>query len=222
MKWSFKDRILFVIVGFLGAAVIYLLGKTVRIKLINFQHHENIKKSGKRIIYAFWHNTLFYFAYYFRKREIYTLSSQSRDGEYMVRSLKNLGYHSVRGSSSKDPVRSLVEVKQRLEQGYDVGFTPDGPRGPIYSTKPGIIITARASGQPILPMICDFKRKWTLKSWDKFMIPKPFTKGIILFGEPIYIPKGTTKEEFEKYQDILKEQLDYLRERGKEFINSMD
>lgn len=222
MSWKFKDKILFSIVGFLGAAVIYLLGKTVRIKAINIQHHENIKESGKQVIFAFWHNTLFYFAYFFRGKQIYTLSSKSRDGEYMVRSLRNLGYNSVRGSSSKGAAKSLVEIKFKLDNGYDVGFTPDGPRGPIYSTKPGIIWTAKASGQPILPMTCDFKRKWVLKSWDKFIIPKPFSKGIIYFGEPIIIPKDTTKEDFAKYEIILKEKLDYLRDRTAEFIENMD
>lgn len=221
-KRGLKDRIQFFIVGILGAAFIYLLGKTVRIKLINFDHHRDIKACGKRVIYAFWHNTLLYFAYFFRRRHIYTLSSQSRDGEYMVRSLRNLGYDSVRGSSSRGAVKSLVEIKQKLDKGYDVGFTPDGPTGPLYSTKPGIIWTAKASGQPILPMVCNFKKKWILKSWDKFMIPKPFTRGIILFGEPIVVPRSTKKEEFQEYQDLLKERLDQLRDRCEEFIKNMD
>lgn len=220
-EWGLKDRILFYLIGKLGAAFIYLLGKTVRIKLINFDYHEDIKMSGRNIIYAFWHNTLLYFAYYFRGRHIYTLSSRSRDGEYMVRSLRNLGYDSVRGSSSKGAVKSLVEIKKKLDIGYDVGFTPDGPTGPIYSTKPGIIWTAKSSQQPILPMVCNFKRKWTLNSWDKFMVPKPFTKGIIYFGEPIYVPRDLNKEDLPKYERLLKERLDQIRDRAKEFIENM-
>src|SRR5690606_8916637 len=101
----------------------------------------------------------------------------------------------ARGSSSRQGMKAFIALARKIRnEGSDVAITPDGPRGPIYSMHSGILQLAEAGGVPITPVTCHYEKKWELKSWDRFQIPKPFTKCRLVFGEPVPVPEGATQE----------------------------
>jgi lysophospholipid acyltransferase (LPLAT)-like uncharacterized protein len=142
------------------------------------------------------------------------MTSQNRDGEYIARVIQRFGYGTVRGSSSRGSRGATVEVLRALKTGRDVGITIDGPRGPRYIAKPGAAYLARKSGSPVVPFCISANRKWVLRSWDHFQVPKPFSRIVVLIGKPIYVDPGTDREEMQIVEAQIQHSLDELRERG--------
>jgi lysophospholipid acyltransferase (LPLAT)-like uncharacterized protein len=127
--------------------------------------------------------------YAYRGRRISVLSSQSRDGELMARTIARLGIDTSRGSSSRGGVLGLRTLLQKAEEGWDIGFTPDGPRGPAGEVKPGVILVAAATGLPIVPVAIAASRAKRLHSWDRFLVPLPLSKVHFVYGEPLTVPR---------------------------------
>lgn len=127
-------------------------------------------------IYCFWHRCVFAAAYVFRNHDIRVLTSRSYDGEYIARIIERLGFRAVRGSSSRGALPGLRELQRELSRGEFVAFTIDGPRGPRYVAKPGPIHLGRITGAPIFPFYVAVEHAWILKTWDAFIIPKPFSR----------------------------------------------
>jgi lysophospholipid acyltransferase (LPLAT)-like uncharacterized protein len=125
------------------------------------------------------------------------LTSASNDGAMVAAAMKVFGLGSVRGSSSRRGVAALVGLKRALAEGLDICLTPDGPRGPRYKVQPGFLKLAEATGAPIIPIHLRFSNAWRLKTWDRFVIPKPFSRVEITFDEPIRIPRGLDEAAFE-------------------------
>lgn len=123
------------------------------------------------------------------------LVSQSKDGELIARICRAFGMECVRGSSSRGGAQALLEFKSLLEKGERIAFTPDGPRGPLREIQPGVLFMAQKSGVPIVPVSCGPQKRWIFKkSWDEFIIPKPFNTISILYGEPITVKEGDDLE----------------------------
>lgn len=193
-KRLLSDR-LFVYLGF---AFIKTISSTYRIKIVHPEIELNILKKGFVPIYASWHQRFFPgITFFATRRPISIMISQSRDGELIANIANLLGWHAVRGSSSRDGIRALHEIREKVRQGYKVGHIVDGPRGPFGVVKPGLLKIAQYSEMPILPTIISSQRKWIFNSWDRFMIPKPFSRVIISFGDEIYIPKHLKNIDFE-------------------------
>ena len=152
-------------------------------------------------------------SYYFRNRGIVVMTSRHRDGDYIAEVIQRLGYEAARGSSSRGSLGATREALAALRSGKDVGFAIDGPRGPRYVAKRGPTYIAWKSGHPILPFNVSVKRKWRLKSWDHFQIPKPFSRANVEIGEPIYIAADVPKERLAEYDRRVQEALDELRAR---------
>lgn len=135
------------------------------------------------LIIAFWHNQLFPIVHlqqhYLKNQKIAGLVSPSRDGAWLAHLLTMCGIHPVRGSSGARGGVALGELLDAIKEGYSVAITPDGPRGPLHRVKPGIVWLADQSLAPILTLKLDMKKYWALKSWDRFQIPKPFSKIIV-------------------------------------------
>jgi lysophospholipid acyltransferase (LPLAT)-like uncharacterized protein len=140
------------------------------------------------VIFSFWHNQIFCQTFIFRFQQIVVMTSRHFDGEYIARIIERFGYDTARGSSTRGAVRALLELKNHLQQGRDVAFTVDGPKGPPYRVKPGPVFLARKSGAPIIMLHSEPEKFWELRSWDRFRIPKPFTRTLVKFGRPLYIP----------------------------------
>lgn len=142
------------------------------------------------------------------------LISQSQDGEHIHRIIKCLGFHTVRGSSSKGGLRGLRGLVKAVEAGYDVAITPDGPRGPARQVQSGVIHLARHTGAPIVPITTSANRYKQFRSWDQFLVPYPFSKAVIFLGEPLFVPSDITEQEINAYQIRLQKELDRITEEA--------
>lgn len=210
-----KQKILNLIIPLLAYLTIKLLNKTLRVKVIGEDKVRQLKQEGKRIIYAFWHGRQSMLVPYMAKRQIVVMVSLSRDGEYQSKILKRFGYKICRGSYSRGGIRGLLNLIKELKAGFDAGFAVDGPRGPIYEPKEGIIFAAKKGNGYIVPVTASAKKKWILKkAWDKFLIPYPFTQGIIIFGLPYQI---SNEKDIKQECERLKEKLEAMTKQADEF-----
>jgi lysophospholipid acyltransferase (LPLAT)-like uncharacterized protein len=153
------------------------------------------------VIFAIWHNRLLMlppvFDPCFPSRQSVGLISASRDGELISSLIERSGYGTIRGSTSRKGVIALRQLVEALAAGSNVLITPDGPRGPAYEASQGVIFVAQKSGAAVVPMSMEFSRAWRLKSWDRFFVPRPFSKVRAIFGAPIHVKQTTDAEEFE-------------------------
>jgi len=187
------------IFSYFGLLIIKIISSTYKIRIVNPEIERNILKKRQVPIYASWHQRFFPGITFFATRKPITIMiSQSKDGELISRIVNVLGWYPVRGSSSKGGRQALREMQKRVREGYKVGHIVDGPRGPHGVVKPGLLIIAQVSGMPIVPVIISGEKKWVFNSWDRFMVPKPFSRVIIRFGDEIRIPKNMQQSNFEE------------------------
>ncbi len=160
-----------------------------------------------------WHNRLLFFAPAFpraiRKRCVAVVSA-SRDGQYVSDFIKCFGIGSLRGSSSKKGANALLGAVHAIQDGKNVVFTPDGPRGPRYVLKPGPVMLASKTGAPVVPLAINASRHWNVKSWDAFQIPKPFAKLTMIIGDPITVPPDLDADGIEKWRLIIEESMNAI------------
>ncbi|MFT5852933.1 MAG: lysophospholipid acyltransferase (LPLAT)-like uncharacterized protein [Verrucomicrobiales bacterium] len=168
------------------------------------------------LIWAFWHNRVFSLPYVYRKflptRQGAVLTSPSGDGEIIAQVMRNFGVDAVRGSSNKRAAAALRELVSWVKQENDIVITPDGPRGPRYQLQPGIIKVAQLTKTPVFPVHVRYSKCFRLKSWDAFMIPWPFSRVDVTFGEYHQVARTRSDEEFEterlRLENVLKQTAD--------------
>ena len=165
-----------------GSAVIRALAITWRVRVHNGTVPRTARAAGQRVIFALWHGELLPLLWQHRGEGVAVMISEHRDGEIIARIAESLGYATVRGSTSKGASRALIGLVRALESGRSVAVTPDGPRGPAHIFAPGAAIAAQRTGVPILPVRVSASRAWRLKSWDRFLIPKPFARVDVHYG----------------------------------------
>jgi len=185
--FTFPQRIALAIVPRLTAAILAIIGITLRFEVIAEEGAIPATPPAKGI-FCFWHQCTLPCGWYFRKFRCSILISRSFDGELIARTLSILGFDSVRGSSSRGGAAGLLALQQVLESGLPVIFTADGPRGPIYQTKMGPVKLAQMTQQLIGSFYLLPKRAWRLNSWDRFLIPKPFSKVIVSWSRSVAPP----------------------------------
>lgn len=201
---SLKDRVLAWAVSWLGWALVQFIAKTSRIHRHYPAGVKEFIRSDKPFIYAFWHRYQLLNAYLHRGENVYVLVSQSRDGELIARALHHFGMKTVRGSSSRRAAGALLELIRRAKDGNRLAFTPDGPRGPLGSVHQGVIAAARETGLPILSLAWAGTRVKELSSWDRFIVPLPFSRYHVSYGDMIYIEPGESDEVAEeKIRDAM-------------------
>ena len=188
---SFKVRMS----GWFIATLIKLYSLTLRFRLEDQAGLEDLSGS---VIWAFWHNRLLTLPVFYRRkarhRLLCVLSSPSKDGAVVSAIVRRFGMDSVRGSNNKRAAQSLVECRRRLLSGFDLAVTPDGPRGPVYVAAAGVVQLARLTGRPVMPVRVDYSRKWRLKSWDRFQIPKPFARVTVTVLPPAGFADGSIED----------------------------
>lgn len=154
-----------------------------------------------RYIGALWHNRLLLLPHvirhYLPQRHGAALISASRDGALLADIVQRFGFDVVRGSSSRKGVAAMLQLADVMANGRDAVITPDGPRGPAYETGPGIVFLAQKSGAAVVPINMEYSSCWRLKSWDRFILPRPFSTVRLVFGTPHLVPATATDEEFE-------------------------
>ena len=173
--------------------------------------------AGPRI-FCFWHQCVLPCTIYFRTTGATILISRSFDGELVTRVLELFGFHAVRGSSSRGAREGLLGLKQVIEDGGPAIFTADGPRGPIYQTKMGPIKLAQVTGAPIGAFHLQPERAWVMKSWDRFLIPKPFTRICVSWGRWTHVPTDLSSEHFESKREELNANIECARLRALEYL----
>jgi lysophospholipid acyltransferase (LPLAT)-like uncharacterized protein len=159
------------------------------------------KVTAQNYIASLWHNRLLIFPFVLRRffpdRHGAALISASRDGELLADAIKRFDYDVVRGSSSRLGASAILQLSQTLASGRDVVITPDGPRGPVYELGPGIVFLAQKSGAAVVPVNIEYSSCWRLKSWDRFILPRPFAKVHVIIGSPHHVELSETPEQFE-------------------------
>jgi lysophospholipid acyltransferase (LPLAT)-like uncharacterized protein len=213
-KFTRWQRFMIFLASYLGYALVYLIGCTLRWEVHGWEHWESIFAAGKRAIYTIWHGRVLPATWFWRKRGIVALNGQNFDAEYVSRLMRMHGYGSVRGSSSRGGMRALREMAKCLRKGLDVGFTIDGPRGPRYEAKIGPVLLAKQTGAAIFCIHVSTKGHIQLNSWDHFQIPFPFTRALMLMAPPIYVPPDATRQVILEKHAEMQRTLDALREKG--------
>ncbi|MDI6780783.1 MAG: lysophospholipid acyltransferase family protein [bacterium] len=221
-----KERILYIILPLLAEILIRLLFCTIRLRVVG---EENVKcgmrnvdfesdiSHSPQVIYAFWHGQQFLLVPYMSQRDIILMSSLSKDGEYQAKILQRFGYRIVRGSSAKGGMRGLIGLIKGIKDGYDCGLAVDGPIGPIYEPKEGVIALARKTGAYIVPLVSATRHKWIFEAaWDKYVLPKPFSHGLIAFGQPYKVGDDTS---IQQECAVLKERLNILSREADELVS---
>lgn len=216
-RYSRGERLIIRLASVAFYALIRLIGKTLRFEDVGYETIEKLEQSGKSPIYAVWHNRVCGGAYRLRNRKIVVITSQSFDGEYIARFLVRFGFGAVRGSSTRGGTGALVEMIRLNRAGIAMAFMVDGPRGPQYVVKPGVLALAKKTGNPILPVSFEFETFWTVKSWDRLRIPKPFSRVRFYCDAPIYVAADAGAEEIEKKRLLLQTKLDELTKLGEQW-----
>jgi lysophospholipid acyltransferase (LPLAT)-like uncharacterized protein len=175
---------------------------------------------GKNFIYAFWHGRQFLLFHSHRDSGVIIPASESRDGEIQAGILKRFGFEVVRGSSKRKGDRALLGMVDGLRKGKNVALAVDGPRGPVYEVKQGITYLAGKLDKPIVPVITSAKRYWILdKIWDKYLLPVPFTTGVVIYGEPITV-SGISEEHLEAKRQELERALNRLMGQADDYFKA--
>jgi lysophospholipid acyltransferase (LPLAT)-like uncharacterized protein len=175
------------------------------------------KPTSEGAIGAVWHNRLLIMPLvlkrFFPQREGAALISASRDGAWIAALVQRIGFDVVRGSSSRQGATAMLQMADLLARGRDVVIAPDGPRGPVYEMGPGIVLLAQKSGAAVLPLHLEYSGCWRVKSWDRFILPYPFSKVRVIFGPPHQVAATKTEEQFEVERSRLRNAMMALVER---------
>lgn len=195
------------------------IGKTMSIDA-RHAHNDFRRGSSKPFIYVLWHGRMFLPLYFVRNTGVYILVSEHRDGEIVTATLESAGYETVRGSTTRGGVKALAKLIRLAKEGAHLGFTTDGPRGPRWHFQPGAVFVAAKTGLPIVPIAGSANLSYYFKSWDSFQLPLPFSKGIIITGEPYYVTGGSNPENIEFHRDELEKRLIRLNCEADEIVGA--
>jgi lysophospholipid acyltransferase (LPLAT)-like uncharacterized protein len=217
-RFTLRQRIVLRIIIFLGHAVIRLIGPTLRIS-VSYEEGAQEKLDQRPLIASFWHSCMIPATYIFRDMGIRVMSSDSYDGQYMGRIIHKFGFVAVKGSSSRNAVRALLGLRRALEEGWTVAFTLDGPRGPRHKVKPGPVALARSSGLALTMFHAAVDKAWVLNSWDRLMIPIPFSRVLVRVGKLMPVPADATDADLDRYTAVLQAGLDRICEFAEAHVN---
>jgi lysophospholipid acyltransferase (LPLAT)-like uncharacterized protein len=213
--YPLKDRFLIRAADLAFFVLIKLIGRTVKFEIDGWENWVAASRDGKTPIYAFWHNRVFLSTYFWKRRGIVVMTSQSFDGEYIARFIQRFGYGAARGSSTRGATGAVVEMVRLMRAGCPTAFTIDGPKGPPYVAKMGAVLLAKKTGNPILPFTITAQRFWEAKkSWDRFQVPKLFSRARVTIAPPIFVPPDADEARLNAGRDELQRALDEINQRG--------
>jgi hypothetical protein len=222
MKKKRKDKLVEIkweLVGILGKFFIDILYYTTNIELRGFEKVRPIINSRK-FIWAVWHSRMLLLNYLTKGSEGTAMVSGSEDGEFVARILKRQGHEAIRGSTTRGGIKALSSLIKKLKEKQRPSIIiPDGPQGPRFKVKLGIIILARETGYPILPFSYSAKRMKVFASWDRFILPYPFTKCLGIYGNPFLVPKDAGKDDLMRYRNLLEKELGRLTLEADSYFN---
>lgn len=193
----------------LGVPLVRLLGMTWRVRLVNNEASvDRLRREGRSIVFTLWHGDLLPLLFHHRGEGVSVLISEHRDGELIARVAESLGFRTVRGSTTRGASRALIGLARELDAGHDVAITPDGPRGPARTFAPGALIAAQRAGAPLIAVGLVATNAWRLRSWDRFVIPKPFSTVRIAYSDPVALGSSSAREaarETDRFEALMGE-----------------
>jgi lysophospholipid acyltransferase (LPLAT)-like uncharacterized protein len=204
--------------------VIKILGRTMRFEEVNSELLNPFLESGSPLIGAFWHGRLLMmpWAYMNKKgRKLGFLVSPHRDGQIVGKALEHFGFRPILGSTKRGGSAALMEMGQVIREGYDVAIVPDGPRGPRCQAQFGVIELARRTGRPVIPLTFSASKKKIFGTWDRFLLPYPFSKGVFVWGEPIYVDPHADRAHIEEKRRFLERRLNELTEQADRYFDKI-
>ncbi len=210
-RFSWWQRVQLWAITWAGFLVIRLIGPTLKLA-VSFEEGGPPSLDTRPLILSFWHDCIFPAIYAWRDLQIRVMSSDSFDGEYTGRIIRKFGFVKIRGSSSRGAVRALLGMRRDIEQGWTVAFTIDGPRGPRYVAKPGPVVLARATGAPMVAFHIGLENPWVLNTWDRSMIPRPFSRALLRVSRCIDVPEEADESQRDRFHEALQAALDRVRE----------
>ena len=202
---SRKKRAELALISALGYPLLATLGSTYRFVVDGLEHLRAAQALGQPI-HAFWHGRILPGAVYFKRRGIVVITSENFDGEWIARIITRFGYGTARGSSSRGALKAMLQLVRDV-QDRPVAFTLDGPRGPAGVAQPGAVWLSKATGNPIIPFHLESDRHWTLDSWDRTQIPKPFARVGLAFAPPIVVPRDADADRLDEWRQRLETAL---------------
>jgi len=221
MKKKVLDAIALAAGPALGSILIRLIYLTMRERtFLGFESYRKLLDSGAQVILAFWHGRLLMVTQVYPRSGLTALISLSKDGELIARTMGRLGVRSVRGSTSRGSLGGVKGLLKAARKGSDLVITPDGPRGPGMRAQTGIIQIASRTGLPIIPLSFNVDRKRVFSSWDSFLLPKLFARGVFVASEPQYVAPGAGDDEMEEARVRLEATLRELTERADNFFKA--
>jgi len=210
-EFPLRQRLLLPLIAWAGALLVRLLCATIR--------YQNSAEPGgpldaneRPMIWAFWHRCLIVATHRFQKRDIAVLTSRSFDGEIISRIIEKFGYQAVRGSSRRGALGAVLGARRQLEGGRAVAFTVDGPLGPLYEAKPGPVMLSRLTGVQVIAFHIAVERAWTLGTWDRMLVPKPFSRAFVHFSPPMLVPAVADETQMEAWRRELQMTLEHVRD----------
>ncbi|MGI9101069.1 MAG: lysophospholipid acyltransferase family protein [Terriglobales bacterium] len=210
-QFTLKQRLALAIIAAAGSLLVRLIGPTLRYT-ISLEDGAPASEWVCPSVYVFWHRCVIPALWWYRGKQIAVMTSSSFDGEYIARIIEKFGYRAVRGSSTRGGVRALLGMHTEIEQGRAVAFTIDGPTGPRYIAKPGPVLLARNVQKPLLAFHCAVERAWVLNSWDRFLIPKPFSRVLLRLSRTITVPPDADGDALDAFHQQMQQALDRARE----------
>jgi lysophospholipid acyltransferase (LPLAT)-like uncharacterized protein len=200
--------------------LVRLIGPTLRFEVIGVHNAAQIRSKGEKAIGAFWHRCIFPAIWMWRNRGIVVLNTVNFDGQWTRRVIERLGFGTVQGSSTRGGVEGLAGMAQKIEEGHHVAFTIDGPRGPRYVAKPGPVILARRTGNPISVFHIGLSSGHTFKkSWDLFRMPYPFSRAVMFVAPPIRVPMDADSEMMHQKQGEMQAALERVRDLAESWFD---
>lgn len=197
----------------LGGTALDALMRTTSVRTEGEENFRQFWREKRPVVFTLWHGRLLPCTYHHRHQDVVTLVSHHRDGEYITRLVQKWGYTAVRGSSSRGGLDALRELVRHLRGGRSLAITPDGPRGPREKLKPGPLLAAQLTGAPIIPVASGASRASYFGGWDRFLIPHPFARLQIAYGEPVYVPRRADEAELQAVADEVEGRLGELMRR---------
>ena len=210
-RFSWRRRILLRVIPSVGSIVIRLLCCTLRYRRTE-EPGAPLDDRSRPMIWVFWHNCILPATYRFRNHELAVLASRSFDGECISRLIERFGYRALRGSSSHGGVGAMLAARREIELGRAVAFTIDGPRGPRHVAKPGPLLLARVTGIPVVAFHVAVERAWTLPTWDRMIVPKPFSRALVRVSAPILVASDDDAEQMDRLHAELQAALERVEQ----------
>ncbi|MCC7124997.1 MAG: lysophospholipid acyltransferase family protein [Acidobacteria bacterium] len=203
---SWRRRLEIWAIAAVGTPLLRLLASTWRWRVEGEEHLRATDAAGLHGIHAFWHGRILPGMVHFRDRGIVVITSENFDGEWIARIIRRFGFGTARGSSSRGARKALLQLVRDARE-HPTAFTLDGPRGPARVAQPGAVWLSKATGNPVIPFHLEASRYWTLRSWDRTQIPKPFSTVALVFGQPFTVPRDADDEALEHSRVHLEEEL---------------